>query len=181
MSVTNTYAAKRELLGAETQPLHSRSSCQGPGVILEPFLEDPNPNVLSGAHTLFYVWGPGLQALGKQQAEQQEHFLPCCQQTWKTTNCGAGRDCGSNLCTADWHKAPAPDTRASQERLYYPKSFLQSGGLCSCSFDSTGLTPLRFYSCFASLWNSKRGSLVQTLVCSSVFLPTKLPTVTSPF
>lgn len=98
MSLTNTPAAKRELLGAETQPLHRRSSCQGPGVIPWPVLEDPDPNMLSGAHTFFYV----CKVWGMEQAEQQEHFLPCCQQTWKTTNCGAGRDCGSNLCTADW-------------------------------------------------------------------------------
>lgn len=54
-TLTNTHAAKRNLLGAETQPLHSRSSCQGPGVILWPVLEDPDPNVPSGAHTHFSV------------------------------------------------------------------------------------------------------------------------------
>lgn len=120
MSLTSTYAAKRELLGAETQPLHSRSSCQGPKVILWPFLEDPDPNMLSGAHTLFYIWAPGLQAPEEQQAEQQSISSLAASKPEKPQTVGLGGTVGATSALQTG-LAPAPDTRASWERLYCPK------------------------------------------------------------
>lgn len=154
MSLKNSYAANRELKRAEIQLLHEQGQPPRAWGVLWPVLEDPAPNVLPGARTLFHIWGPGLQAPGRQ-AEQQVHFLPLTtSRPEKPQTAGLGGAVGA---TSSQQSGPAsaPDARASWEILYWPKSFCRSG-LCSCSFDSTGLTPLRNYSCFVSLWNNKR-------------------------